>query len=71
MTENKNGLHFAWFTGGRNKGCFYTKSSDNGTSFTVPDSISTKASHPQIISMPGGSLITVWDESVEVNQQFY
>src|SRR5436190_1839637 len=30
MTENNEGIHFAWFTGGKNKGCYYTKTTDDG-----------------------------------------
>ena len=25
MTENQEGIHFAWFTGGKSKVCFYTR----------------------------------------------
>jgi hypothetical protein len=62
ITENKNGIHFAWFTGGKKKGCFYTKTLDNGKSFAGADSISTFGSHPQLTSLPNGELLIVWDE---------
>jgi hypothetical protein len=62
MTENKNGIHFAWFTGGKNKGCLYTKTTDGGKSFAPADSISSAGAHPQITSLPNGELIIVWDE---------
>jgi hypothetical protein len=71
MAENKEGLHFAWFTGGSHKGCYYSQSADNGNSFTVPDSISRSGSHPQLAALPGGELITVWDEAVTVNDKPY
>lgn len=71
MTENKEGLHFAWFTGGRNKGCFYTQSANNGNSFDQADHISSLGSHPQISSLPGGDLFIAWDESVQVNDKYY
>jgi hypothetical protein len=71
MTENKEGLHFSWFTGGRNKGCFYTRSNDNGNSFIQPDRISPLGSHPQIASFPDGELLVTWDESVQVNNKYY
>ncbi len=71
MTENANALHFAWFTGGSNKGCFYTKSANNGISFTPRDSISGLGSHPQIASFPGGEIIVVWDETISINNKFY
>jgi hypothetical protein len=65
MTENQAGLHFAWFTGGGKTGSFYTKSTDNGSSFTGYDSISHLGRHPQLASFPNGELIIVWDESVQ------
>ncbi len=71
MTENKEGLHFAWFTGGRNKGSFYTQSTDNGKSFVAPDRISELGSHPQITSLPDGELLVAWDEAVQVNNKYY
>ena len=62
MTENENGVHFAWFTGGQGKGAYYTNSSDNGHSFNHRDSVSLKGSHPQISSAANGDLLIVWDE---------
>lgn len=62
ITENKDGIHFAWFTGGKKKGCFYTNSKDNGKSFAGADSISILGSHPQLTALPNGELIIVWDE---------
>lgn len=64
MTENEEGLHFAWFTGGGKTGSFYTKTQDNGASFTGYDSISHVGRHPQLASFPRGELIIVWDEAV-------
>ena len=71
MTENKEGLHFAWFTGGGNKGCFYTQSADNGKSFIQADRISATGSHPQIASFPNGELVVAWDEPVQVNNKYF
>lgn len=70
MTENKDGLHFSWFTGAKQKGCFYTRSNDNGNTFTGHERISEMGSHPQITTLPDGRLLTVWDESIEVNKAF-
>jgi hypothetical protein len=66
MTENDEGIHFAWFTGGQNKGSFYTKSTDNGHSFLLKDGVSTLGSHPQITSVPAGALVIAWDEAAPV-----
>lgn len=63
MTENSDGLHFAWFTGAKGKGCYYTKTTDNGKSFAVRDSVSVLGSHPQIASLQNGELLIVWDET--------
>ena len=71
MVENKEGLHFAWFTGGRNKGCFHTRSTDNGNGFIQPDRISPLGSHPQIASFSNAGLLVAWDESVQVNNKYY
>ena len=64
MTENEEGLHFAWFTGGGKTGSFYTKTTDNGISFKGYDSISHVGRHPQLASLTGGGLVIVWDEAV-------
>ena len=69
MTENSDGVHFAWFTGGQNKGCFYTKSTDNGKSFAVRDSISSLGAHPQLTSLSGGELLIAWEETHVVNNK--
>jgi hypothetical protein len=71
MTENKDGIHFAWFTGGANKGCFYSQSVDNGKSFVHHERISFTGSHPQITSFPDGRLAAVWDEPVPINNKYY
>ncbi|HEY6956556.1 MAG TPA: sialidase family protein [Flavisolibacter sp.] len=62
MTENGDGIHFAWFTGGRNKGCYYTKTTDEGKTFQMHDSVSSLGSHPQLASLSNGELLIVWDE---------
>lgn len=62
MTENNQGLHFAWFTGGNNRGCYYTRSADNGKSFRPRQQVSNAGSHPQISSTSNGKLMIVWDE---------
>jgi hypothetical protein len=71
MTENQNGLHFSWFTGGNNKGCYYASSSDNGKTFSPRSNISGLGSHPQIVAIPGGEIVVAWDETVELNNQYF
>lgn len=69
MTENKTGLHFSWFTGAGKKGCYFTSSSNNGQSFASADNVSSNGSHPQMTTLNDGTLMLVWDESVEVNNK--
>jgi hypothetical protein len=71
MTENKDGIHFAWFTGANGAGCRYAKSTDNGKSFVMQDSVSAKGSHPQLTSLTNGELVIVWDESVIDSNRVY
>lgn len=71
MSENKDGLLFAWFTGGKNAGCFFTKSTDNGKSFAPRDSVSALGSHPQLASLSNGNIVVVWDETIQVNDKSY
>jgi hypothetical protein len=71
MTENKNGIHFAWFTGARSSGCFYTKTADNGNTFTGRDIVTKQGSHPQLSSFPGGEIALVWDETFETPDGYY
>jgi len=69
MTENKNGLHFAWFTGAGKKGCYYTNSTSNGNSFSAADSVSSNGSHPQLTTLSSGQLMLVWDEALQLNNK--
>jgi hypothetical protein len=69
MTENADGLHFAWFTGGKKHGCFYTKSTDNGSTFVMQDSVSAAGSHPQLTSLSNGNVVIVWDEANKQNKR--
>jgi hypothetical protein len=70
MTENNNGLHFAWFTGGKNKGCYYSQSPDNGANFQPRNLVSEAGSHPQIAAFKSGELLVAWDEGVQAGEKF-
>jgi hypothetical protein len=67
MTENNNGLHFAWFTGGNSPGVYYNQSKDYGESFSPRDTVSGRsAKHCQITSLPGNNnILTVWNETFQ------
>jgi hypothetical protein len=67
MTENKEGIHFVWYTGGKNKGCFYNQSTDNGKSFSTPESINSMGSHPQAATMANGNIVISWDETLKTD----
>lgn len=69
MTDNDNGVHFAWFTGGKEKGCFYTNTTDNGKNFTSYDSVTRAGSHPQLTALSNGELAIVWDEVFALNDK--
>jgi hypothetical protein len=71
MTENREGLNFAWFTGGPKKGCYFTRSIDNGNTFTGHDKINSTGSHPQVNVLPDQRLAIVWDEPVQVKDKYY
>lgn len=70
MAENKTGLHFAWYTGGRKKGCFYTRSQNNGQTFFQNEHISDRGSHPQLVALASGDLLIAWDEQFQMNGKF-
>jgi hypothetical protein len=71
MAENKEGLHCTWFTGGNEAGVYYTSLTHSDTMFSSRDMVSGYAAkHSQIASLPQGNLITVWDESVPVNNTY-
>lgn len=71
MTENREGLNFAWFTGGPNKGCYFTRSVDNGNTFIGHDKINGTGSHPQVSVLGDQRLAIVWDEPVQVKDKFF
>jgi hypothetical protein len=68
MTENQNGLHFAWYTSGGGSGVFYSNSFDNGKNFSKRAIVSDKptAKHPQIAALDNKEVLIVWDESVTI-----
>ena len=72
MAENRNALHFAWYTMGGGSGVFYSFTKDNGETFMLRDSVSTKpsAKHPQICTLPNDDVIIVWDETVVKGENY-
>lgn len=70
MTSNKEGIHFAWYTGGAHKGSFYNLSTDNGKTFSQREQISEQGMHPQVISTVDDRLLIVWDEPAQMEGTF-
>ncbi|WP_148661157.1 sialidase family protein [Flavisolibacter tropicus] len=71
MAETKDGLQFAWFTGGKDKGAYFTSSKDNGNSFSPRQAISPLGSHPQLAAMANGELVFVWDETATAGNKVF
>lgn len=75
MAENKDGLHFTWFTMGGGSGIFYCETNDQGKTFSHRQLVNDLPSsrHPQIAVLPDDDLAIVWDGGVtnqnKVNQR--
>lgn len=64
MTENKNGIQFTWFSGGRNGGVFYCNSKDNGKTFSPREMVSGTASkHCQMVCLNDRDIAITWNEA--------
>jgi hypothetical protein len=63
LVQNKNGLHFTWFTAGGGTGIFYSNSKD-GKTFSKREILGTDARHPQIAAI-GETVAIVWDQAVQ------
>jgi hypothetical protein len=71
MTENNEGLHFTWFTGGGRPGIYYNSSKDDGNSFGAKDFVSGRAAkHCQITALPNDNLVIAWEESFQNDNGF-
>jgi hypothetical protein len=71
MTETSTGLAFAWFTGGKNKGCYFSASKDNGSTFSPRDAISQNGSHPQLTHLSNDTVVVAWDEGVQIGDRYF
>ena len=69
MTENNEGLHYAWYTGGQTAGSFYKQSLKGKNSSEKPESISRRGSHPQMATLSNNDIVVVWDELVESSEK--
>ncbi|WP_276133864.1 hypothetical protein [Polluticoccus soli] len=66
MAENKNGLHFAWYTMGTGSGVFYNHLT-GGKTFSAKENVSSlpTAKHPQILATSANDLLIAWDQVVK------
>jgi len=69
MTENKEGLHYAWYTGGQTAGSFYKQTLKGKKDSEKPESISRRGSHPQMATLSNNEIVVVWDELVESSEK--
>jgi hypothetical protein len=70
MTNNKSGLHFAWFTAGGTAGVYYCNSRD-GQNFSPRQLLSSGARHPQMTTLSNGSVGIVWEETIQKDSTYY
>jgi len=63
MTENKDGIQFTWFTGGKDGGIYYCNSPNDGKSFSSRKMVSgIHSRHCQIVSVADNNIAIVWDQ---------
>ena len=63
IAENKNGIQFAWFTGGGKAGVYYCNSKDEGKTFSTREMVSgVLARHCQLTSIDD-DVVVVWNEN--------
>ena len=72
MVVNDKGLNFVWYTMGGGKGAFYSRSIDNGNTFSERTSIDNNpnSKHPQASAFENGNLLLAWDEGIESGKEF-
>ncbi len=64
MTENKDGIQFTWFTGGKDGGIYYCNSPNDGKSFSSREMVSgINSKHCQIVSIADSNIAIVWNEN--------
>lgn len=72
VTQNKTGMHFAWYTMGGGEGVFYCNSKDLGKTFSKRNSVSSdpSAKHPQITTLSNGNIVIVWDQRIKIGELY-
>ncbi len=67
MSEDKDGLHFYWFTMGGGEGVYHTSLKEQKGKFAERSLLNTMARHPQTANTTNKGLALVWEESMEVD----
>lgn len=67
MSEDKDGLHFYWFTMGGGEGVYHTSLNQQEGNFAERSLLNTMARHPQTANTTNGDLALVFEESMEVD----
>ncbi len=68
IAENKEGLHFFWFSkGGGKAGVYHTSTSNHGKTFRPRIPIHSIARHPQSTSYSNKKVALIWNEAFKKN----
>lgn len=71
MTENKDGIQFPWFTGGKDGGIYYCNSPNDSKSFSSCRMVSgIQSKHCQIASIADNNIVIVWNENFSKGNNF-
>jgi len=70
MSEDKDGLHFYWFTMGNGEGVYHTSTKNNGDNFAKRTLLNKNAKHPQTASLRNGGIAVVWEETFKSDSTF-
>lgn len=67
MSEDKDGLHFYWFTMGGGEGVYHTSLKDQEGDFSERSLLNTSARHPQTANSTDDGVVLVWEERIETD----
>lgn len=67
MSEDKDGLHFYWFTMGGGEGLYHTSLKSQEAKFAKRNLLNVMARHPQTANTTDEGLTLVWEESMEID----
>jgi len=70
VSKENGKLHFLWYTQGGSEGLYYSRSVDNGNTFTQRIKLAEKGKRPYITAL-NQSTLAVWDEAFKENERIY